>query len=251
MTGGESWLIVTVTYNSEEDLKKYWSWRRPPNLRWIVVDNASSDASVKTAESLGAEVLKLPCNVGFSAANNAGFRHGLDEAPSHVAFVNPDVDASMTSFKDLALRIHSLGGLVSPRLLNPDGTFQQNGRGTPSLINKLAHRLRGPSSTPWYAINPTSDYTLCTWLTGAFIACRVDDFKTLGGWDEKYFIYYEDSDIGMRAGRLGMSVAVDEAVHAVHGWARETTSIRWKPWRNEIKSAAKFYRRYPELLLTR
>jgi GT2 family glycosyltransferase len=79
---------------------------------------------------------------------------------------------------------------------------------------------------------------------GAAIAGKKSTFTSLGGWDEKFFLYYEDSDICYRANALGLPITVIGDCRWVHGWARETKGINLRAWRYELKSMLRFYRIY-------
>lgn len=242
------WTLITVSYNSEVEIAKFWSAERPTNVEWIVVDNASSDSSVRAAEAAGASlVVKLEKNVGFGAANNAGLAIAQGK---FIAFVNPDVQVDFESLDALTTEITANGGLVSPQLVNEDGSLQPNGRGFPTLWNKVRHRLKGSEDFPDYVVfAKNSEVRYVCWTIGAAVAGTAETLRSLGGWDEKFFVYYEDSDLGMRAWAAGHTVRLLGDVRWVHGWARETTRFSITPWRLEIASMATFYRRYPELLL--
>ena len=90
--------LVTVTFNSAATLRHFWAdWPREA-CEWIVVDNCSTDDSVAVAESLGACVLRLSENVGFSAANNVGARMATGDV---LGFLNPDVTATCAGVERL------------------------------------------------------------------------------------------------------------------------------------------------------
>jgi GT2 family glycosyltransferase len=243
------WTLITVTYNSAHHLRESWTSAQVGDARWVVVDNASNDNSVTVAESLDAEVIRLPENVGFARANNAALER---VTTPWVAFLNPDV--TVASPADLtrlaAVSLANEGSLVAPQLINPDGSEQANARGLPFLIDKVAHRglkLPGARLTD-YARTGLSGPTFVAWVMGAALAGPTDVFRRLGGWDERFFIYYEDHDIGLRAWEAGTRVVVDPAVRWVHEWQRATTGARLTPWKHEIRSGKRFYSKYPELL---
>lgn len=240
------WSIITVAYNSAEVLRGHWTTSVPGDVEWIVVDNNSTDSSVATARQLGARVIELDRNSGFSAANNSGMKSAVGR---YIAFVNPDVIVDWASLPQLEALIDETGGLVSPQLVYPDGTKQPNGRGAPSLMNKIRNRLGGGGSE-YQVIAEAGQTKYVAWLIGAVVAGASDTFAQLEGWDETYFLYYEDKDLSLRAWRKKIPVLLNGDVTWTHTWARATKRFAWAPWKREIASAFTFYRRDPKLLFT-
>lgn len=243
------WSLVTVAYNSASDLSVFWSGfqQYASDVEWIVVDNSSSDGSAAVAESLGAKVIRLESNRGFGGANNIGFS---ECAGSYIAFVNPDVTVDVSDLDALASHLDEFPNrLVSPQLVNPDGSVQPNGRGAPYLAYKILNRIRPSVVQDRYLLTAEgSEVVGCQWLMGAVVAGRREHLAQLGPWDTRYFVYYEDSDLGLRNERSGGDSAVLGSIRWVHGWARETTKASLSAWKREIPSMFKFYCRYPRLL---
>ena len=240
--------LVTVTYNSATALAVHWSDARDLGVDWIVVDNASDDASAQVAADLGATVIPLARNVGFSAANNiAADMTDVD----CLIFVNPDVTVEREGMRKLAQRALLNRAIVAPQLTNPDGSPQENGRRAPFLYRKFLHFFGSRLSQSEYeVIAARGDVREVSWVIGAAVAIPADIFRAIGGWDDGFFIYYEDSDICLRARQGGVRTLLDGGVRWVHGWARATRrSFSWKIWRAEVVSALRFYRRYPGLVL--
>lgn len=242
------WTIVTVTHNSAGQLRERWQGRDFSGVRWVVVDNASRDDSVTVARALGADVIELPRNVGFARANNRGLGASTTE---WVAFVNPDVEVVFDSLDGLARLARRHGALVAPQLTNADGSFQPNGRGFPFLVDKLSNRgiaLPGARLSR-YTPDTSPGPTYVAWSIGAAIGGLRSTFDALGGWDERYFLYYEDHDLGLRAWRAGHRVIVDPGARWIHDWQRETSRFVFAAWRREIASAVRFFTTYPEFLV--
>jgi N-acetylglucosaminyl-diphospho-decaprenol L-rhamnosyltransferase len=237
------WTLVTVTFNSADALRTYWSMP-PQDVRWIVVDNDSGDDTREVAASLGAEVIRLPKNVGFGKANNIGFGQSLTD---FVAFVNPDVTVDFSSLCGFESRLLQSRCLLAPQLRNPDRSLQPNGRGFPLVVNKLKNRTSKAEEVGERYLRYAEDEEVrnVCWFIGAVVIGLRSTFAELGPWDERFFIYYEDSDICLRAWKAGFQCRVVGGADWVHGWARETTSFKWAPWKREIASMLRFYSRYP------
>ena len=244
--------LITVTYNSAATIQEFWgsAGPLPEGVEWIVVDNASSDNSIEVARALGAKVIDSDTNLGFSASNNEALRHARGD---FVGFVNPDVRVDFNDLVGLRKASAALGGVVSPQLKNADGSPQPNGRGFPLLYDKVRNRLgREEQLMDRYLLYSSNGQprAVC-WLMGASIFGSRAAIDRIGGWDSHFFLYYEDSDLGMRAWRAGVPVYVVPEFEWTHGWARETSTASVTPWKRELSSMWKFYTRYPEFLLNK
>ncbi|CAN5330186.1 N/A [soil metagenome] len=233
--------LVTVTFNNEPELAHFWS-EFDKSFEWIVVDNNSSDDSVDIARELGARVITLDKNVGFSAANNIGVQAASGDT---FIFCNPDVSVTSEGIAELSRIVEATGAVVGPQLLHPDGTLQENGRGAPYPHRKVQHMRasHGKASERYLRVAERGQLIDVVWLMGAAIAISRETFQRIGGWDEGFFIYYEDADICIRAWNDGTPVRLHGDVRWTHGWARETAgSFSWAAWKHEVRSASRFYR---------
>jgi N-acetylglucosaminyl-diphospho-decaprenol L-rhamnosyltransferase len=246
---GHLWSVVTVTYNSVDALEQCWRDAAKP-YEWIVVDNASTDDSAKVAEKLGARVIRLPENVGFSKANNVAVRQATTE---YVLFANPDLEIGPDGFDVLKAHLDVHGGLAAPQLLSSSGALQPNGRGFPYATAKLGNRKIWPLSkmhASYRLIADPGEAIWVAWVMGAAVAARTADFIRIGGWNERFFLYYEDHELGLRAWRHGEPVALLGDVQWTHHWARATNSFRWsKAHSFELESARAFYGMFPEFVV--
>lgn len=242
------WSLITVTYNNSKNLRDFWSdVKLPDDIEWLVVDNGSQDGSADVARALGAtKVIELSRNKGFSAANNTGFDHASGK---FVGFINPDVRINIESLNRLEEVLQERDVLLSPQLANLDESLQPNGRGWPFLSRKIRHRISPSSMDGTYRrFANVGEVVSVPWLTGAVVMGRHATFHALGPWDRRFFLYYEDSDLGLRARKDGISNVVVGDVRWIHGWERATNGFRFGPWKRELSSMAKFYSRYPFLL---
>ncbi|MEU8216292.1 glycosyltransferase family 2 protein [Micromonospora taraxaci] len=246
---GHQWSVITVTYNSADTLRRCWGGTHKP-YEWIVVDNCSADDSVAVAEELGARVIRLPENVGFSKANNVGVRQA---SGAYVLFANPDLEIGPDGFSTMQRHLDVHGGLVAPQLIGTDGVAQPNGRGFPYATAKLGNRKIWPLSrmhASYRVVANPGESVYVAWVMGAAVAARTADFTAMGGWNDRFFLYYEDHELGLRAWRHGMPVALLGDVRWTHHWARATNSFQWSRAHTlELQSARTFFGMFPEFLI--
>jgi N-acetylglucosaminyl-diphospho-decaprenol L-rhamnosyltransferase len=231
---GPSVGIVTVAYRSNAVLAGFLesvSHAARGTLPVVVVDNApgGGDATEVSAKA-GASHLPLPSNPGYGGAVNAGVR----ELPADVAWVlisNPDVVLSAGSIDALVATGESDPriGAVGPAVLNPDGSVYPSARAVPSLRTGIGHALfanlwqRNPWTLAYRRETDPSDLTRdAGWLSGACLLVRRSAFEAIGGFDEGYFMYFEDVDMGFRLGRGGYRNVYEPAASVTHVGAHST-----------------------------
>lgn len=243
--------LITVTHNSRRALEDFWGKNDslPAGVEWIVVDNSSTDGSADVAESLGAtRVIRLSENLGFASSNNEGLKAASGD---FIGFVNPDVRVKFADLKMLEGVAHAKQAVVSPQLMNADGSVQPNGRGFPFLWHKVKNRLGAEAKLrgSYLLFSDNDEPRMVCWLMGASVFGTRATIDKFGAWDPHFFLYYEDKDFCLRAWNADVPVALVPRAEWTHGWARETSSLSAMPWKRELASMLKFYRRYPEFLL--
>lgn len=190
------------------------------NRRAIVVDNGSADGSADLlADAIEKEgwhdrvtLLPLDDNRGFGAGNNAAvtFARSRGFEPELIWFLNPDavaapgaLDRFVEFFAD-----HHQAGIAGTAIDNPDGSTFRSAFRFPTPLGEmesvlgialatrlLHHRVIAP---------PPSDIAIETeWVSGASMVVRGDLHAWLDGFDERYFLYFEETDFCRRAGLLG------------------------------------------------
>ncbi len=189
-----------------------------------MVDNGSTDGTV---EALGSRcrVVAMGRNAGFSVANNAGFAATRSR---HVLVLNPDtlVDPGSLDLLVDFLDAHPEAGLVAPRLVNTDGTDQLTARAFPTPAAALFGR-RSPLtrlfpnnrfSTAFLAGRdaPTDRPFRVDWVSGAVMAAPRAIVELTGGFDEEFFMFWEDADWCHRIANHGYTVWCQPAARVVH-----------------------------------
>jgi GT2 family glycosyltransferase len=179
----------------------------------LVVDNASRDGSAEVAERLGARVLRLPRNEGYGRANNLGARTSGAE---FLLIANPDIvlDPGTTAALLAAAARYPDAGLLAPRLLEGETRLFFQSR---SLLSAVLPNPKGVPCRP--------DGDVCApFLSGACFLIRRDLFLSVGGFDEKIFLFYEDDDLCRRLLDAGRA-----PVHVHHGTARHGRGLSSAP----------------------
>lgn len=209
-----------------------------PGMRVVLTLNAPETLPFEPAAfPYPVEVLTNSAPRGFGANHNAAFARRDAE---YFAVLNPDLRLPQDPFHVLlpALR-DPLVGAVAPRIVDPHGAPEDHARAFPTpltILSKLAGsrpRVRGGAAgAPFRA----------DWIAGMFMLFRGEAFAAVGGFDEGYYLYYEDVDLCARLAARGLRVEVHPAAAAVHDARREShRNPRFLLW--HVKSMARFFRK--------
>jgi N-acetylglucosaminyl-diphospho-decaprenol L-rhamnosyltransferase len=198
-----------------------------PDINVVVVDNACPEDSPSTLEDLPVTIVEMGRNAGFGAGCNAGAVRGAGDA---VFFLNPDARMSPADVRLLADRLRQDPGLgaVGPRLVEPDGTTQPSMRRKPGLGAAFGEALFLQHAFPnaaWPTEIVRHGYDTAheaEWLSGAALCVRRAAFEQIGGFDERFFMYSEDADLGRRLREAGYRLLYDPAAVAEHVGGRST-----------------------------
>jgi N-acetylglucosaminyl-diphospho-decaprenol L-rhamnosyltransferase len=204
-----------------------------PGTTVVVADNASPDGSGEMIERAIAEngwsgwarVLHLPVNAGFAYGNNAVILESLDQAaaPRYYWLLNPDTIVRPGALEALVrfLDAHPDVGMAGSRLEWPDGTQQCSVFAFHSVLGEFEGSARfGPISrvlARWRVAPPVPQVAgPCGWLAGASILVRREVLRDVGLMDERYFLYYEETDFCLRANRAGWPIWFVPESRVVH-----------------------------------
>jgi N-acetylglucosaminyl-diphospho-decaprenol L-rhamnosyltransferase len=244
--------IVVVSYRSRETLRGCVApLAELPWARVTVVDNASPDDSADSVADLPIRLVRAPRNGGFSYGCNLGIAGG--GAP-YVLLLNPDARIDAASLERLAgvLRDDPAVGVAGPRLIDDDGVLAWSQRRFPRLRSTFAQALFLQRLLPragWtdevirdveaYARPGSPD-----WLSGACLMLRRDALERLGGLDEGFFLYSEDTDLCRRLRDAGYGVRYEPGATARHegGASAPRTQTEWIAARSRVRYARKHRR---------
>lgn len=254
--------VCVVHYHAEDHLEKFlesFVEHRPEFLHEVIIVDNGSDVDLRewVSERFGewVRVLTPGKNVGFGAAHNLAVQEAKGE---YVLLANADVQlrdkslAKMLEFADAQGRL----GLVGPRLYYPTGEVQESSRRFPSFVDLASKRLefvpRFQRRADRYLMRDVS-FELpveVDWLVGAVLLMKRERFLEVGGFDERFFLFFEDTDLCRRLQEKGYQVWYYPASSMIHEKQRLSESSRpgmWifkKTFWIHLASAVKYFRKW-------
>lgn len=209
-------MVVTVTYSPGPHLDRFLATLSHATDRPVTVvmaDNGSTDGAPEEALERypNVRLLRTGGNLGYGTAVNRAVNEYVKAYAEFFVVANPDVQwgpRSIDILMEAAARWPRAGAL-GPLIRNPDGSVYPSARHQPSLIRGGMHAVVGPfwKSNPWTAeyrqerLEPSERPV--GWLSGSCLLLRRSAFDEVSGFDERYFMYMEDVDLGDRLGKAG------------------------------------------------
>ncbi len=244
--------VIVVNYNSGQHLGRCLAsiQAHAPLAGVIVVDNASADASQRAAQGSlpSVRLVGNAVNVGFARAVNQGL--ALSDEP-YVLLLNPDGGLQAGALEALASELdsHPECGIAGPRILDEGGGIQGSVRGDPNLLtglfgrSTLLTRLLPRSrlarrNVPESVSDASSEVD---WLSGACMLCRRTALDMVHGFDERYFLYWEDADLCRRLRARGVTIRHVPASRVVHAGGQSSRTARRLAIRAFHRSAYTYY----------
>ena len=221
-----------VTHNNMRTIKKtldtLLQYTKGVDFKLYIVDNLSTDGTPDfiSKNYSGVELILSGENIGFGAGHNKVLQ--LLDSKYHV-IINPDIAVEEDVIAKLAgfMDENSDVGLASPRICFPGGKEQILGKRNPKMKYLAASRLRkGEEPSPLLREYAMLDADMSKPFdienaTGCFMFIRTDLFKKLGGFDERYFMYFEDADLTRSVRKTQRAVLFPDAT-VFHVWGRDS-----------------------------
>ncbi|MHB1456707.1 MAG: glycosyltransferase family 2 protein [Armatimonadota bacterium] len=229
--------IVIVSWNTKDLLEKCLQSIQntvpPISHEVVVVDNDSHDGSPDMVETgfPDMKLIRAGGNLGFSAGNNIALRQvtGL-----YILLLNPDAElmpnaaSKMIEFADT----HREAAFIGPKLLNSDTTLQKNGRMFPTLLREVLGLTRLYRLIWGYYDRKMGwgreDFDVTAEvdeISGACILSRKSAVDQVGLLDERFFMYYEETDWCFRMKKAGWKIFYLPKAEVIHHWAAGAKQI--------------------------
>jgi N-acetylglucosaminyl-diphospho-decaprenol L-rhamnosyltransferase len=244
--------IVTVAYRSDAMLTDFLASvpaATSAPVALVVADNLPTEGeAARIARSARADYVPIPANPGYGGAVNAAVGR-LPDSVEWVLIANPDLILDPGALDRLvaAGREDDAIGSVGPLVKNPDGTTYPSARSVPSLRTGIGHALFSNlwTTNPWTRryrddLAPADERRDAGWLSGSCVLVRRRAFDEIGGFDEGYFMYFEDVDLGYRLGKRGYRNVYEPAASAVHIGGQSTGGESARMVRAHHASARRF-----------
>lgn len=198
-------------------------------IKIFIVDNSPNDElrSICTDERI--EYLFNNENIGFGAGHNIAIKRVLEFSKYHL-ILNPDIyfaKGNLEKLYDFMERNNDVG-LIMPKILYPDGSIQYLCKKLPTPFDLVARRFIPSSLQPFFQERLDSyefknrnydEIMEVPYLSGCFMFIRTKIFKEIGIFDERFFMYFEDTDLCRRIGEKYKTIYYPNAV-AYHEYAK-------------------------------
>ncbi len=224
--------VIIVTFNSEATINRCIKSfiEKAKNIEVIVVDNGSADNTSKIIRQKfpHIELIQNDENLGFAKANNQAIRQMRGE---FILLLNPDTEVVGDAFNKMVFYMerHTDVGILGPKLLNADVSLQKELSPFPNLLNMILILLKLHRTTPFKSlVYPNYDYNEIqevNHLMGSALLIRKEVFDRAGLFDDKFFLWFEETDLEKRAKEAGFKVIYYPKAEVLHSVGHSTKQI--------------------------
>jgi GT2 family glycosyltransferase len=226
-------IATVVTFNNPIemlDTLQSTFFKTDLKVKLVFIDNSTNEKIKEFAQAKQIEYISGHGNVGFGAGHNIGIRKYIDQSKNFL-ILNPDVIIEEKCLETLSsfMNNHPEVPLCTPLVLNPDRSIQFVNKRLPTLKVLFARRFlkkylskKFKSDLSLYTLQdqlPFNAPLIVPIITGCFMFFSSTHLKKLEGFDERFFMYFEDNDISRRAYSLGPPVFYPKA-KIIHQWDR-------------------------------
>lgn len=245
--------VSLISHNQRRNLERLLPSLLPAaglvHAEILLVDNRSTDGTSDFIQQYSTEIALLfnPRKVGYGANHNLNLQRARGR---YFVIMNSDMTVAPNVFAVLRdyMDQHPDVGVVTPKVLNEDGTIQGLNKHYPTLFDLFLRRLL-PKFLEHLFQRRLNHYEMrdvgydhtydVPFVSGAFMFCRADLLKSLGGFDAGYFLYFEDVDLCRRVQRTHRTIYCPE-VSVVHFWER-SAHTDWRYTARFLASATRYF----------
>ncbi|MDP6575573.1 MAG: glycosyltransferase family 2 protein [Candidatus Peribacteraceae bacterium] len=225
----------------------------------FVIDNNSDNDTIgilrnRLADQDKVKIIEVPKNLGFATGNNYGSKYAEGE---YLLFLNPDTEPENDALEKLidVLKSDPSIGIIAPKLVFTDGTVRDSYRTYPTVVDLVIKRsflkhIFKERMKRYLQYDSSPDKTRdIDWVVGAFMLMKRELFEELGGFDSRYFLFLEDTDLCRKCWNAGKRVLYYPQVEALDGKQRLSGSkfrhmFTKKTGRIHMASAVKYFMKW-------
>ncbi|MGX7827760.1 glycosyltransferase family 2 protein [Actinokineospora sp. 24-640] len=249
---GDALAVVTVTYSPGGTLTRFLetlgaATTRPVHV--VLADNGSTDGAPEAAARAwpNVELVRTGGNLGYGGGANRGVA-ALPAEYGWVVVCNPDLEWQPGSLDTLldATRRWPRGAAFGPLITEPSGAVYPSAREVPSLGKGIGHGVLGRvwPANPWTRAYKQSAADVrervAGWLSGSCLLLRRSAWDSVDGFDSRYFMYFEDVDLGERLARAGWQNVYVPSAEVMHIQGVSTAKVSSRMLAVHHESAYRF-----------
>lgn len=210
----------------------------------LVVDNVGSS---NLKDFCGSQNINYYCDHvrrGYGGNNNLNFSRASMSDDDVFIVCNPDVDIRVDQFEELIdTFLNSSAQIYGVKVYESQdlSTFSSHNRSFPCVFDPLISLVFKRK----LFVGDVDEYSQPDWIGGAFMIFRAAAYARLGGFDERYFMYYEDTDLCHRAHRMGLTLIYDPRFFIVHEAQRRGRAIFSRHFLWNLSSMIRYFTRFP------
>lgn len=244
--------IIIVNYKSWSVLEKCLESilsQGIDDIEVIIVDNNSNDGLITKFKKkyINFKWISNKINAGFSKACNQGAEIAKNQ---YYLFLNPDTELEKNSLVKMKSIIDNFpNSILSISQLDSDGNigFPYGNFLSIRTFNGIIRFLDRLISLENRNINNEKPFIKPNWVSGSFLLIDRENFNKLGGWDEDYWMYYEDMDLCKRANNIGIDIVLINSISCTHHHGKSSKvnlKTRVKAKTHSIKSGVIFIEKH-------
>jgi len=230
-----TWNTADITLKCIKTIKKYLSGIK---YEIIVADNGSEDDTVsKLRQEGGVTVIENKANLGFGKGNNIAAAAATGD---YLLFLNSDMELIDNKLSEMIsyLDAHPQIGLIGPKFLNIDQSDQGSVFPPQTICNAFKEFWLGQATYSKYV--PQTHTPTEVWsVSGGAVLVKRQLFKKIGGWDKRYFMFYEDLELCRQVKKLGYQIYYYPQCRFIHrhGASGKSLANASNQWRRLIPSS--------------
>lgn len=232
-----TWNTAKITLRCLKSLHRYL-----PKAQIVVVDNGSTDNTRKLiAADKSVTYVNAGSNLGFAKGNNLGVSQCTGD---YLLFLNSDMELIDNSLETMFeyYKKHPSLGIIGPRFLNPDLTPQASVFPPQTPLNALGQYWFNKPVYEKYLPGGVKPQPVWA-LSGGCLLIKKDLFLSVGGWNEKYFMYFEDLDLCRKIRKLSKDIIYYPSASVIHrhGASGQLLADSQNQWRRLIPGSKLYH----------